>query len=252
MTILNRFICILFCLFALHTPAKAEELQIGISIGYPPYYYQNNGELTGFCIELIDAIAKEIDVDVQYKVYPWKRLILNAQQGSIDAIMPLFKTSEREEYLTFNGLGLAPETNQFFTLVDSAISFEGKNLSDLTSYRIGVVEEYSYGESFDSFDFPQKDITRNDAHLVEMFMHNRFDIGVGNRYVVQYFAKLAGIEQTIRFLDPPITQEILYLGFVKKRNVSGVAEKFAHQLQLYKKTPSYDQLINKYGIIGNN
>lgn len=248
MTRLIRYFLFLFFLFAVHTPVHAETLVVGVSIGYPPYYYEDEGTLTGFCIETINAVAETIDFDVEYKIYPWKRLIVNAQNGTIDAIMPLFKTERREEYLIFEGLELAPETNHFFTSTESNILFNGK-LEDLKQYHIGVVDQYSYGDIFDHFEFPRKQITRSDKHLVDMFMHHRFDIGVGNRYVVQHYAKLAGIEHTVKFLDPPITKETLYLGVVKARNENNKAEKLAKALQAYTTTTAYRKLISKYGIV---
>ncbi|BHH82481.1 substrate-binding periplasmic protein [Desulforhopalus sp. 52FAK] len=239
---------LLLLLFAAYTTVQAETLVVGISIGYPPYYYEDEGTLTGFCIETINAVADAIGVDVEYEVYPWKRLIANAQKGDIDAIMPLFKTEQREKYLIFEGLELAPETNHFFTSTESDISFTG-NLEDFKQYQIGVVDLYSYGTIFDHFEFPKKQVTRSDKHLIDMFTHHRFDIGVGNRYVVQHYAKLRKIEHTIKFLDPPITKETLYLGVVKARNENNRAEKLAKALQTYKTTPAYRDLIGKYGII---
>jgi len=107
-------------------------------------------------------------------------------------------------------------------------------------------------KKFDNFDFPNKKITRDDKHLIKMFMHNRFDIGVGNRSVVNYYAGLCGISESIQFLEPPISKEVLYLGFVKKRNKTQLAERFAKSLQSFQTTDAHQQLIDKYGIVGQN
>lgn len=251
MTLLIRTILVVLILLTVTTSVQAEKLVIGISAGYPPYYYKTDDILTGFCIDTINAVAREIGIDVEYKEYPWKRLIMSAQNSDVDAIMPLFKNEEREHFLIFKGLELAYEANYFFTRPDSPISFNG-NLDDLKQYQIGVVGGYSYGKKFDNFDFPNKKITRDDKHLIKMFMHNRFELGVGNRSVVQYYAGLCGIDESIQFLEPPITKEILYLGFVKKRNTIQLAKRFAKSLQGFQKTAEYQQLIDKYEITGQN
>lgn len=247
MKLFIRTLILLFCLFTFKAPAFATVIVVGISSGYPPYYYEENGKLTGACVDMVNAVARRMDIEVTYKVYPWKRLILNAKKGDVDAIMPLFRTMEREEYLIFNGLELAHETNHFFTADVGSLSYTG-NLEDLTSFRIGVVAEYSYGNTFDRFEFPQKVITLDDKHLIEMFMHNRFDIGVGNRYVVRYYADQLGISRTIKFLDPPITEEMLYLGFTRKGNYHDLAQKFGEALQAYKTTIEYRKMSEKYGM----
>lgn len=249
MTLLIRTISLVLSLLTVTIPVQAETLVIGVSAGYPPYYYKSDGILTGFCIDTVNAVAREIGIDVEYKVYPWKRLMLRAKNGDIDAIMPLFKTEERETYLIFKGLELAHELNHFFTTPDSLVTFDGR-LESLESYRIGVVADYSYGEKFDSFNFPNKKITRDDKHLIKMFMHNRFDVGIGSRSVVKYHADLCDINLSIQFFEPPITKEILYLGFVKKRNRDQLADRFAQALQKFQATATHQRLIDKYGIAG--
>jgi len=145
MTLLIRTLLLVLSLLTVTTPVRAETLVIGIIVGYPPYYYKNDDILTGFYIDTINAVARDIGIDVEYKAYPWKRLILSAQKGDVDAIMPLFKTEVREDFLIFKGLELAHEVNHFFTGPDSPVSFNGR-LDDLKPYQIGVVGGYSYGK----------------------------------------------------------------------------------------------------------
>lgn len=246
-----RSVVLLICLCIIPAPLRAAMLVVGISNGYPPYYYQNNGELAGACIDIINSVAQEMGIKVTYKVYPWKRLILSAKKGDVDAIMPLFRTTERDSFLKFDGLELVYEVNQFFTKAGSFKSYSG-TFDDMESFRIGVVAEYSYGKRFDSFDFPKKIITLDDKHLIEMFVYDRFDFGVGNKYVVRYYAELAGVAQSVTFIDPPITKEMLYLGFSKQGKQFDLAEKFAKTLQAFKRTVEYRELIDKYGMSGNN
>lgn len=229
--------------------AWAEMLVVGVSTGYPPYYYKSNGKLTGFCVEVVNAVAKSIDLEIEYKEYPWMRLMHSAQQGEVDAIMPLFRTKEREAYLHFENLELAYETNYFFTTNDFTGSYEGR-FENLLAYRIGVVVDYSYGHLFDSFEFSEKEITLNDTHLIEMFKHQRFDVGVGSRSVVLYFAEEAGVAKSIKFLAPPISNEKLYLGFARQGNNYALTEQFGEALQKYTHTTQYFQLAKKYGVTG--
>lgn len=251
MKVLLRSLTVFFFLLSFHMPAKASVLVVGVSVGYPPYYFEKNGVLTGFCIDLVAAIAEEMDMEVRYKEYPWNRLLISAEKGHVDAVMPLFRTKEREVYLYFDGLGLADETNHLFTLKDATISYMG-SLDNIAAFRVGVVSGYSYGRDFDSFVFPRKIITKNDKHLVEMLMYDRFDVGVGNRYVVSYYAHQQGLRDSLKFLDPPITKETLYIGFTRKRNQTALAEEFAQALQAYKATAEYQKLMEKYKMGGQN
>lgn len=249
---MTKYLHILFftCCWALFViPARAESLLVGISTGYPPYYYTENGKLTGFCVELVEAVAQRIGMAVEFRPFPWKRLIMSGENGTIDAVMPLFKTAEREKFLFFEGLALAYETNQFFTAKDSTIVYEG-TLDAIKPYRIGTVEEYSYGENFDKTEFPNKILSKDDQHLFKLLVHNRIDIGVGSRSVIQYYADLSGEADQIRFLTPPITKEILYIGFSKNRVNGELPKNFANALKEFKTSPRYSLLLDKYHITG--
>ncbi len=95
---------ILFCCLLLNgilINAQPKQLKIGTSTGYPPYYFIKNGKLVGLCIDIINYSAEELGIEVVYEQFPWNRMLHNAKTGKVDAIMPLFKTKEREAFLFF-------------------------------------------------------------------------------------------------------------------------------------------------------
>jgi len=81
---------------ALPTETHAGDLLIGTGVGYPPYYFVKNNKSTGLCVEVINRTAHSLGMGVIYKHYPWKRMLYSGKVGLVDAVMPLFKTPERE------------------------------------------------------------------------------------------------------------------------------------------------------------
>ena len=223
----------------------ATTLTVGISTGYPPYYYEENETVTGLCVDIINGVAQEMHLDINYKIFPWKRLLANARKGSVDAIMPLFRTKEREQFLYFDGLGIAFETNHFFTRKDFPVKYNG-DFQNIEKYNLGVVTDYSYGEAFDTYQNFHKVVTTSDKHLIEMFAHHRFDIGVGNRYVTLFYANKQNVGDKNKFIEPPITKEMLYFGITRKGDHHQLAKQFAEALQRFKKTRKYQNIYQKY------
>lgn len=244
---LVRAIITIFCYFSLLLQAQATEFIIGVSTGYPPYYYEQDGKLTGICIELVNRIAEDLNLEVKYRTFPWKRLLSSAQKGEVDAIMPLFRTSEREKYLYFEGLELVLETNLFFTRKENAISYNGI-FEEISPYRLGVIAEYSYGKAFDNYQHFRKVETKDEEHLLNMFKHRRFDIGVGSKYVIQFYASKAGVGDSISFLEPAITKEPLYLGLSRHRHHGDLALKLAKSLKIYKNTENYRKMLARHAM----
>jgi polar amino acid transport system substrate-binding protein len=227
--------------------SAVNEITVGVSTGYPPYYYEYDGELVGVCIDLVNKVAQMLNLKITYKQYPWKRLLFNAQQGHVDAIMPLFRTEERDKYLYFDNLDLVEEENSLFTWKDNELHYDG-SFENIQSYKIGVVTGYSYGEKFDRFSHFNKVTTQNDKHLVKMFKHKRFDVGIGNRDVVMFNAKNENIADQIQFLEPYITKSPLYIAFSKARGLGDLSRKFSAALQRFKLTEEYQTILEKNGM----
>ncbi len=75
--------------------AEVKKLHIGISTGYPPFYFfDKNGQPTGICIDILNQLARAMNISVRY---PWKRLLNYAKEGKFDAVLPLFKTARARE-----------------------------------------------------------------------------------------------------------------------------------------------------------
>lgn len=192
---MDRFCVAVAVFFLITIPnlVNAEDkhvLSIGIGTGYPPYYYKSDGKLKGVCIEIVDGVCARLGMQAEYVEYPWRRLLLSAKKGEVDAILPLFKTEERQEFLRFGDLELAYE--EVYLFVEKGSSLERQNHEQLLLNPIGVVAGYSYGPRFDELENITKVTTQSDMHQIRMFSHNRFSVGIGNRFVVTHYAQQVG------------------------------------------------------------
>ena len=235
---------ILFYPFALH--AEQKSLHIAISTGYPPFYFFNEKEEpTGICIDIIHQVAKAMNLDVQFSSFPWKRMIHNGKEGSVDAIMPLFKTAERETFLHYPANHLILEDNSFYTLQSSPLRYSGK-LDDVLDRYIGVIQGYSYGEEFDNKRFKNKTAVGSDDQLIQLVLNNRVEMAIGNSMVVNYLAAQQNTAGKIKFLLPPVTENPLYIGFSKKLISAEFVEQFSQALEAFKATDDYTKIIELY------
>ena len=234
-----------FCL--LPTEGSTGELIVGTSTGYPPYYYLENGVLTGACVEIISRTANTLGHTVVFKQYPWRRMLHSGKTGRVDAVMPLFKTAEREKFLIFPETALALEENHFFTRRATPVHFTGR-LADIAPHPVGVVTGYSYGNAFDSATYLDKIIAKNDLNLLQMFKYRRFAVGVGNRHVVRYFADKAGGIHDLVFLEPPLTRAPLYIAFSRQKGHTRLTAEFTQALRDFQTTQPYRELLKQYGM----
>lgn len=245
---MKKALVIISIFFAITCPAYAEvtQLHIGLSTGYPPFYFfDENNKPAGICIDIINQVAQSMNLSVQYDSYPWKRMLNYGKEGKVDAVMPLFRTDEREQFLNFPETGLIDEANNFFTSNANPISYSGK-LADVTNHKVGVIDNYSYGEEFDTADFTDKTIVNNIEQLILLVQNERVELGLGNLQVVSYSAKKMDVADKIHFFDPPVTIIPLFIGFSKKRVNQDFVNQFNEQLQKFKATKAYEEIIQAY------
>jgi len=247
---MKQVFCILSFLLSLSgtSHAEPEQLHIGISTGYPPFYFfDDNNQPTGICIDVVNQVAEAMNVTVQYDSYPWKRMLEYGREGKVDAVLPLFKTLDREQFLIFPETELITEDNRFFTAKSNPLIYSGV-LADVTGRKIGVMDNFSYGEEFDNTNFPNKLIAKTTEQLIKLVQNERIELGIGNSRVITYSARKMAAAEQIRFLSPPVTVSPLYIGFSKKKIDEDFVKNFNEQLHEFKGTVMYADIIQRYGL----
>jgi PAS domain S-box-containing protein len=76
---------------------------VGGDHDYPPFeYLDENGRPAGFTVALTQAIAREMNMDVQIRLGPWMETVQGLVDGDIDAIQGMFYSVERDRVLDFS------------------------------------------------------------------------------------------------------------------------------------------------------
>ncbi|SHJ06229.1 amino acid ABC transporter substrate-binding protein, PAAT family [Malonomonas rubra DSM 5091] len=240
----------ILCLLTLVSSASAEvrQLQISISTGYPPFYFfTEDDQPAGICIDIIDQVAEKMGIKVEYVSYPWKRMLEYGRTGEVDAVLPLFQTREREQFLLFPAEALVIEENRFFTSAGSSVTYSGQ-LSDVTDYSIGVVDGFSYGSQFDQIELEHKIVSETLEQLIRLVAYQRVDLAIGNSKVINYTAHLMAKADQIRFLSPPVTADPLFIGFSKEKIDPAFVARFSDALREFKATEAYARILQPYGL----
>lgn len=106
--------------FALISQIFAQDiLKVGTTSGYAPFEYIQNDELVGFDIDLVNEIAKILNIKIEYKVMDFDGLINALKAKKIDVIAAgMNKTEQRAKSVEFSNpyyLGM----NYFVKLKDN-------------------------------------------------------------------------------------------------------------------------------------
>ncbi|MDX9753936.1 MAG: transporter substrate-binding domain-containing protein, partial [bacterium] len=91
-----------------HTDDTEEDTQrhhliIGGDSEYPPFdYLDEEGNPTGFSVDLIHAIANKLDIEVEIRLKPWTEVLAALESGEVDAILGMFYSEERDKKFDFS------------------------------------------------------------------------------------------------------------------------------------------------------
>lgn len=111
---------------AAEAPAAPETLRVGIDRDFPPFeYLDEQGEPTGFSVELVRAIASHRQLELEFVPGPWHRIREELEAGRIDVAPSMVMTPERDRLLDFSAPTVAveyrvfvPEHSELETLAD--------------------------------------------------------------------------------------------------------------------------------------
>jgi polar amino acid transport system substrate-binding protein len=73
------------------------KLIIGVNVPYSPNEYLKNGKVVGFDVELLDAVAKVLDLNTDYRQADFEKIVPAVKAGTFDMGMSSFTDSKERE-----------------------------------------------------------------------------------------------------------------------------------------------------------
>lgn len=96
-------LCIAPVLAAETIPRPSDDrIVIGFAAGYAPYSFLDENDMpTGYNVELTQAIAKVMQLDVEVRIRPWGEIRQGLENGEIDAA-PMYYSVERDKLVDYS------------------------------------------------------------------------------------------------------------------------------------------------------
>lgn len=198
---------------------KSSTVFISANPDYPPLSWRvNDCDMNGAAAEIMKTVLNNIGIKNVKMIYagPWGRVQESARIGSIDVIVGLYKTKERQQYLHFAEPPFVMDPVAIF--VKKGKKFKYRDLSDLKG-KTGVnILGNSQGQAFD--DYANKHLairwTESVKTAYSMIINEQVNYMIHGLYPGLAVAELEGISKEVDHIEKPITSEGLYIGVSKK------------------------------------
>jgi ABC-type amino acid transport substrate-binding protein len=219
-------------------------LKMGTDAQFPPFEKQEgNGEITGFDVDILKAVAKAGGFEVQLKHTGWDPLFEGIDRGKLDAgISAITITEERkkkydftEPYFDAKQLILVPANSQVKTLKDLA----GKKIGVQSATTGEAVVQDAFGKTYEGIK-GYDDI----AGAINDLQNGRLDAVVVDNAVVTEYIKKLGSDKFKLVEDPSIKPE--QYGMMVKKGNKKVLDLLNSGLKKIKEDGTYDKIYNQY------
>ena len=212
---MKRILLLFVFSFLLCSSAQAGENLIITAA--PSVYAKPEGDhLVGPAVDLVTQIFQEFGIAVETKVVPWVRAVEEAKTGDVDAILTLFFTKERAEFIDYLPHYYEAQT---VVIVPKGKPFPYSKWDDLIGKKGIMVKGDSQGEAFDAFAKEKLNIQRVPAlkdMLRVLALSRRVDYGIYTKEYCLVAARKSDALDKIEILPTPLASELLFIGFSKK------------------------------------
>ncbi|WP_158999745.1 substrate-binding periplasmic protein [Pigmentibacter ruber] len=250
---LKKMILPLLLLYSSNCIATDEKLLItGNEARAPKIYLDEEHHPKGYLIEIMNIIAKEINLTIEYKLQNWPKAVEDASLGKY-AIIGFSRSNERLKTFDFSEEPLYYDKIIVVTTQKNPLKFE--SYEDLKNKKIAVIRGTNYGYIFEKMlkenGFKHVETYSLESQL-ELLLKDKIDgflIGSGTEglYSAIRDSKNPVIQKRqneFRILKKPFNLDPNYIAILKSRNQKPLLNKIDEAL---KKLKADGKLIHIYG-----
>ena len=202
---------------------------------------RQTGQPGGFGVDLLNALAKQIGVEITYVgVGGWDEVETALRNGTAD-VCPVFSVTEkRKEFSNFT------ETTETFgiTINVRADSRDIQNLDDLKGRAVAVIKaSQAYELLKNSRDVRLQEYDSFQTAIFDL-LSGHVDAFVAPNYVVQGLARDAGLEGKIRVLSPPLKEIKRVIGV--RKGQEALYQSLNEAVPAFVSSPEYQRLYLKW------
>ena len=182
---------------------------------YPPYLWrspQHENALVGANQLLLEEVGQRLGIPIQV-VYTgsWSRAQEEVRAGRVDLIAGAFLTNSRLEYMDYIHPAFYTTRSLVWTRQDQSLAYQ--DWADLGQWQGISLINNSLGQDFDNYarDHLSIDSVATLDQAMRMLVQGRVDYLLYEEFPAAAYAERLGFAGDLRSLEPPISQEQLFL-----------------------------------------
>ena len=224
---------------------SAKQLKL-VASAWPPYVDENL-PAKGLAMDLVSTALTRAGYTPSITIETWPRALEGTEIGIYDVIAGAWYSDERARHFAFSEPFYMNEI-KFIKRKERGIVFN--NLKDLDNLRIGIVEEYAYGDEFARATNFIK-VTRN--HVIQNLLTltaGQIDLTLDDALVIRHELQqyMPSQIKDLEFLPKPLDRKGLHVAITRKHpDHKKIAMEFDKAIAQMKADGTYKKIIKKHG-----
>lgn len=209
---MKKIILILLVLFGGTVFAQTDQLKLSSDI-WPPFT-NVEGEKS-LALDIVQEALLRINVTADFAIDDFNKVMDEIESGKADGSAALWKSADREESMVFSEAYL---NNQLILVGRKGSEVDFISFSELKENRIGVVEDYAYGDSLLENKNIQLIYGTSDQQNLERLLSMQVDYILVDAILIQYLLKyqLNDVTEFLEIAELPIITKSLHLAIRKE------------------------------------
>ncbi len=207
---------------------------------YPPFEYVEDGELTGFSVELLRRVAELTGINVQIEAGTWSETLTELANGQIDGVTAMFVSEERKSIANFSDSYLSL-SHSLFVHADSPLrSFEDILDACVAVQKGAITHDYLLSRVFAGTLITEPTPTDVLQRVASADCESALLLRMQGFYLIN---KL-GLDTVIEAESDIIPQQ--HLCFAVAPNNAWLLEQLNAGLQILKETGQFDEILQRW------
>lgn len=220
-----------------------ETITVAAVQDYPPFEYLEGDELTGYDVELVEAVAEKADLEVEWNTMKFDGIIPALQANQVDAAVSAIGIREdRLEIVDFS--------DPYFESGLSIVALEGSDIEEeadldgkVVVAKQGTASLELANELAETYDIEITTL-QDDATMYMELENDNADVVINDYPSVAYKINQDGDENTLQFVGDMYPSEDY--GIAISKDSDGLVEKMNEGLQELRDSGEFDELYNQY------
>lgn len=231
-------VCIALVFVSQLSAFGAETLRIGT---YPiPMLVEDSTH--GLFIDLTNAIAEKAGLDIEIRVVPSKRIVLEFQQQQIDVLLPGLDVFFSADNQPIKSEPVAVKKDYIFTRKGTALL---SSINDLEGKVVGITRGYPYSPELLENAAITFDEATTDAQSAKKLIAGRVEAFVVEETTgLQAFEQIGGVDDVLYDPEAPIATIYAYYAFHPTEQGRQLEQIFSDIIRHMKEDGTFEQIMS--------